>query len=239
MQKFLLSTIFCLSVIVGFSNAVQSQDFFSEANSFFKQNVKGGKVDYASIKANPEKLNALVQMIEHQNLAGKKSDFKKAFYLNAYNISTINGIVQEYPVVGPMKIDGFFDKKTHKIAGKSTTLNQLENDIIRPTFKDARIHFALVCAAKGCPQIANFAFVPSKVHSQLDSQAKRALNNNYFIRVDAEKSKVAYSQLFDWYKADFVSEASSIVDYINKYRTNKIPTSYSTGTYTYDWNLNK
>ena len=239
MQKFLLVSIFYIATILCCSHVAQAQDFFKNADSFFGKYVKNGKVNYASIKSNSEELHKLTEMIADQNLSGKSSDFKKAFYLNAYNISTINGIVDNYPVEGPMKIEGFFKSKTHKIAWKATTLNDLENNIIRPTFKDARIHFALVCAAKGCPQIASFAFMPSKVNAQLESQTKKALNNSYFIRADASKKEVNYSQLFDWYKADFLAEANSIVDYLNKYRTTKIPTDYKTGTYNYDWSLNK
>ncbi|MFT6962098.1 MAG: hypothetical protein ACJAWV_001823 [Flammeovirgaceae bacterium] len=239
MQKFLLASIFYVAAILCSSNVAQAQDFFKDANSFFGKYVKNGKVNYASIKSNPEGLDALVEMVANQSLAGKSADFKKAFYLNAYNISTIKGIVDKYPVVGPMKIEGFFKTKTHKIAGKSTTLNDLENKTIRPTYKDARVHFALVCAAKGCPSIANFAFMPSKVNVQLESQTKRAANSSYFTRVSAEKKEVKHSQLFDWYKADFLAEASSIVDYLNKYRTTKIPANYTTSTYNYDWNLNK
>ena len=236
MKKFLLSMIF-----IGLMSPLFAQStFFTKADAFFKKNVStSGKVNYAGIKAAPAELNELVKLVASYQTSGKSSNEKKAFYLNAYNISTIHGIVENYPVKGPMAIKGFFDTKKHTIAGKSITLNHLENKIIRPTYNDARIHFALVCAAKGCPKIANFAFTPAKVNTQLETRTRKAMNDNYFIRVDAGTKKVQYSQLFDWYKADFLKEASSITAYINKYRTKKVGADFGTGTYEYDWNLNK
>jgi len=235
MKKFLLASVFFLCSIV-----LQAQsDFFQKADGFLKKYVASGKVDYATIKANPQALNELVTLIENYKTSGKSANELKAFYLNAYNISTIHGIIKKYPIDKPTNIDGFFDKQTHQIAGKSTTLNDLENKIIRPTYKDARIHFALVCAANGCPKIGNFAFMPSKVESQLEAQTKKAMNDKYFIRVDAGKKQVLYSQIFDWYKADFLAEAKSVVEFINKYRTSPIGSDYKAGTYEYDWTLNK
>ena len=216
MKKFTLVLFFSF-----FSGLAFSQDaFFSKADAFFKKNVSSGKVRYASIKANPAELNALVSMVENYAIAGKSSNAKKAFYLNAYNIIVIKAVIDKYPLKGPLTVTGFFDAQKHKIAGKSITLNHLENNIIRPTYKDARIHFALVCGANGCPKIANFAFTPTKVDAQLTSQTKKAMNDSYFIRVKG--NKVQYSELFNWYKKDFLNEASSVVDYINKYRTQKI-----------------
>lgn len=233
MKKFTFVFIFSLLSSFAFAQA----DFFMKADAFFKKNVSNGKVRYASIKSNPTELNALVKQVENYSLAGKNSSTKKAFYLNAYNIMVIKGIVSKFPVQGPMKIAGFFDKVKRKVAGKMITLNALENNIIRPTYKDARIHFALVCAANGCPKIANYAFTPAKVDSQLTALTKKAMNDTYFIRFSG--NKVQYSQIFDWYKQDFLNEAKSIVEFINKYRTTKLPAKVKTGTYTYDWKLNK
>lgn len=233
MKKFTLVLIFSLFCSLSFAQDA----YFSKADVFFKKYVSAGKVKYAAIKANPADLNALVKLTEEFSLTGKSTNTKKAFYLNAYNVMVIKGIVSAYPVDGPMAVTGFFDKKTHKVAGKTTTLNDLENKIIRPTYKDARIHFALVCAANGCPKIANFAFTPSKVESQLESQTKKAMSDAYFVRVKG--NKVQYSEIFNWYKQDFLNEAASIIDFINKYRDQKIPAGAKGSTYTYDWKLNK
>jgi hypothetical protein len=119
------------------------------------------------------------------------------------------------------------------------TLNDIENKMIRAKYNDARIHFVLVCGANGCPPITDFAYTPEKLDQQLDQQTKLALNNASFIKVNIKSKKVELSQLFEWYKDDFISEKVSYIDFINKFRTEPIPSNFKVAFYTYDWSLNK
>ena len=170
MKNFLLLFVFAASMI-GTSSA--QSDFFTKADAFFKKNVRNGKVNYSAIKSRNADLVALMKMVRDMDASGMSKNESKAFYINAYNLTVINQVIDNYPVAGPLKVDGFFDKTQHKVAGKMMTLNYLENDLMRPKYKDARLHFALVCAATGCPKIADFAFTPSKVESQLRAVRKQ------------------------------------------------------------------
>ncbi|MEM7038624.1 MAG: DUF547 domain-containing protein, partial [Bacteroidota bacterium] len=114
----------------------------------------------------------------------------------------------------------------------------IENKKVRPTFKDARIHFALVCAAKSCPPLPSYAFTPDNVESKLTSLTRTAMNKSSFIKVNNEKKTVQLSQILDWYKEDFLAEAKSLLDYVNKYRKTPIPADYKQSFYTYNWSLN-
>lgn len=232
-------SLFALLFLLAFSFG-HSQNFFTKADAFFKANVNSyGGVYYNAIKANPSELNALVDMVANYNFSGATKTTQKAFLINAYNVLVIKNVVDHYPIAKPLDVPGFFDKKKFNVAGMSLTLSDIENKKIRPVYKDARTHFALVCAAKSCPPIPNFAFMPSKLDAQLTARTKKAVNNKYFIRVDNEKKSVKFSQIFEWYAEDFVAEAGDILKYINKYRTTAIPASYSTGYYTYNWALNE
>ena len=117
-------------------------------------------------------------------------------------------------------------------------MNDLENGKIRPEYKDARIHFVLVCAAKGCPKIASFAYFPGKLDQQLDAQTKKAMDDTYFIRVNKGDKKVEVSKIFEWYKEDFTNSGKTILEYVNAYRSEKIPADYAVSQYEYDWQLN-
>lgn len=213
--------------------------FFKEADVFFKKYVHNGGVKYKAINADQESLNRLVEQIASTRVESFDKKSQKAFYLNAYNILVIKGIIAKYPINSPMDVDGFFDKQTHNLAGTQITLNDIENKIIRPQFKDSRIHFALVCAAKGCPKIAGFAFSPEKVEQQLQQLAVNAMNNTQFTRVEKENKKVLLSEIFNWYKDDFIAEAPNLLSYVNKYRSIKIDANFSVGNYTYNWKLNE
>ncbi len=214
-------------------------NFFKDTDNFLKKYVIDGKIDYSSIEKNREELLKLTEQIKDYSFAGKSNQEIKAFWINAYNILVIKGIIDEYPVNSPMDIPGFFDSKKHLAAGEKVTLNQIENKKIRAVYHDARIHFVLVCAAVSCPPITNFAYQADKLDGQLQKQTIKAINDPDFIKVDKNKRTVAISEIFKWYSEDFKSNGKGYIDYINKYRKEKIPSGYKVEFYTYNWTLNK
>jgi hypothetical protein len=235
MKKHILLFALLLACVMG---QAQAPNFFTKAETFFAKNISNGMVDYAGIKANAAELKDLVYMIGTYGLSSADKNTQKAFLINAYNILVIKNVVDNYPIAKPTDVPGFFDAKKFNVAGTQMTLSDIENVKIRPVFKDPRTHFALVCAAKSCPPIANFAFTPTNVDSKLESLTKAAMNNATFIKVNTGNKTVQFSQILDWYKDDFLAEAPTILDYVNKYRTTPIPANYTQSFYEYNWALN-
>lgn len=236
MKKIL--TIALLLSFITYSNAQTTSDFFTKADTFFKTFVKNGKVDYQAIKKNEKDLTTLTGMIANLSVSTSKPSDYQAFWINAYNILVIKGIVDNYPLKSPLDKAGFFDKITYKAAGKDITLNDIENKMLRAVFpKEARVHFVLVCAGLGCPPIINEAYMPSKLEKQYTAQTVKALNDPNFIKVG--KKKVEISQLFEWYTKDFTQDGKSIAAFINQYKTEKIPENAKISFYAYDWTLNE
>ncbi len=221
------------------SNAQNISTFFSKTDAFLKKNVSNGKVDYQSIKSDPGSLNDILEIASKIDLSKENATNSKAFWINAYNLSLIKGVVTKYPVKAPTDIAGLFDKTTYTIAEKKYTLNDIENKMLREKYNDARVHFVLVCGAIGCPPIINVAYLPETLDAQLNKQTKIALNNPNFIKVNSGSKKVALSQIFEWYKNDFISKGKNEIDFINQYREDKIDATFKTSYYPYDWTLNK
>jgi len=211
--------------------------FFSKTDVFLKTHVSNGKVDYAKIHANQKDLNALLTLAEGIKVSKGDAKNYQAFWINAYNVSVIKGIVDNYPTKSPLDKAGFFDKTTYSLAGKKITLNDIENKLLRAQFKDPRVHFVLVCGAIGCPPLINKAYLPSTLESQLDTQTKKAINGS-FVKVNTKKKRVEGSEILKWYKEDFVMNGNEI-DFLNTYRTEKIPNNYKLTYFTYNWSLNK
>ena len=210
--------------------------FFDKSDAFFKSYVENGRVDYSAIKKNPEALRSILKEAENSSVQKSDASIYQAFWINAYNLLVIDGIVSGYPLKSPLDIPGFFDRNKHSVGGKSLTLNDIENKMLRAEFpQEARFHFVLVCAGLGCPPIIDAAYVPQKLETQLQKQTVLALNNPDFIQVD--KNKVKISQIFEWYKADF-EQAGDVVDFINRYREEKLPDNSKVSYYPYDWSLN-
>lgn len=229
---------FLLLVFIGstFASAQNIDSFFNETSAFLKANVANGKVDYDAIAKHPEQLNSILKIAEGVKVSKTDAKNYQAFWINAYNLSVIKGIINNYPLKSPLDKAGFFDKTKFEIAGKSLTLNTIENKLLRAQFNDARFHFVLVCGAIGCPPLINQAYMPNVLEQQLQTQAEIALNNPNFIKV--KKGKVQLSEIFKWYKVDFVKNGSEI-DYINNFRKTKIEENVKISYYTYNWNLNK
>ncbi len=225
-----------LVTLKGFSQEVNL--FFNEADAFFKAYVSNGKVAYAKINADKDPLNNVLKLAE--TISVSKSDAKnyQAFWINAYNLSVIKGIIDNYPTKSPLDHAGFFDKMTYNLGGKKITLNDIEHKLLRAQFNDARFHFVLVCGALGCPPLINKAYLPSTLDSQMDTQTKKALNGS-FLRVNAKKKRVQASQIMEWYKGDFTMKGKSEIDFINKYRTEKIPSNFKLSYFPYNWSVNK
>lgn len=212
-------------------------DFFEKADVFLKMHVTDGKVDYHSIKKNPKTLNALLEMTKGMEVSKDQAKEYQAFWINGYNLLVIQGIVRHYPVKSPLDIPGFFDREAHEIGGERITLNAIENKLLRGNFpNEPRFHFVLVCAGLGCPPIIDSAYRPSLLGSQLQEQTKKALNDPNFIRLEGKKVRV--SQIFEWYREDFVKNGQSLLDFINGYRAQKLPENTKVSYYPYDWTLN-
>ncbi|MGK7388776.1 MAG: DUF547 domain-containing protein [Candidatus Cyclobacteriaceae bacterium M2_1C_046] len=213
--------------------------FFNDANSFLVKYVEDGRVAYEKINQNINHIQQLYDEIGSINLSDASEPERKAFYMNAYNLIVIYQVAKFYPLKSPMDQSGFFDKVKHKVAGEPMTLNYLEIKKIILPYKDARVHFGLACAAISCPPLSEKAFKPATVDQQLEILTKTALNDNNFIKVDPSNKKVAISKIFQWYNKDFTAEGRSIMDYINKYRAQKVPSSYEVVYYEYNWALNE
>ncbi|MEW7290112.1 DUF547 domain-containing protein [Aquimarina sp. 2304DJ70-9] len=234
-MKKVLIILIMLSNQMGFSQS--TAEFFTQADAFFNTYVSNGKVKYSAIKKDPSSLNTLLDMASKIRVSKNNPKTFQAFYINAYNLAVIKGVVNKYPIKSPLNIKGFFDKTTYDLGGKVTTLNDLENKILRKNFpKEARFHFVLVCAGLGCPPIISSAYTPSSLESQLQRQTTKALNNPKFIRVKGKK--VQLSQIFEWYKVDFTHNGSE-VDFVNKFRKEKISSDAKVSYYPYDWSLNQ
>lgn len=234
MRRLFLAAFLTLSAFTIYAN-----DFYQKTDAFLKKHVSNGLIDYKAIQSNPAELNELVSIIGSTNTDALKGNDRKAFLINTYNILVIKNVIDNYPINSPVSVSGFFDGIKFNIGGKNIDLNVLENKILRPEFKDPRLHFVLVCGAISCPPITDFAYTPDELDKQLDKQTTAAMNNDGFIQVDDKAQKAQLSEIFKWYAEDFKLEAKSNVEYINKYRLKEIPSSYKTGYYTYNWTLNE
>ena len=199
--------------------------------------MNNGKVAYSKIHASQDELNSILKIAEGISVLKNDADNYQAFWINAYNLSVIKGIIDNYPTKSPLDNKGFFDKTTYRLGGKKITLNDIEHKLLRGNFKDARFHFVLICGAVGCPPLIDKAYLPETLDLQMEKQTKMALNGP-FLKVNTKKKRVEASQIMEWYKEDFTMNNKSEIDFINTYRTEKIPNNFKLSYFPYNWTVN-
>jgi hypothetical protein len=135
---------------------------------------------------------------------------------------------------------GFF--KFHKInvGGKSTSLYDYENKVIRP-IGDARVHFALNCMVKDCPRLPQEPFTTEDLDKELDEATWEFFSKDKHLRLDHDKKILWVSEILKFYTKDFVTSGKSqdLLAYVNKYVKQKVPEDYKVRFIRYDWTLNQ
>lgn len=193
-----------------------------------------GVVDYSLLKGSSRGLNAYCKLLEENPPTEMWSRSENlAYWLNAYNAFTLKLIIDNYPVKSITDLDGGkpWDKKWINLDSKTLSLNDIENVIIRPRFKDARIHFAVNCAAKSCPPLANYAFTGKNVNTKMDALTKSFINSS---ANEISADKIVVSKIFDWYGEDF----NDLITFINKYSSVNVNPGAKISFMDYDWTLN-
>ncbi len=194
-----------------------------------------GKVNYKGFKSNEAILDSYLKLLAENPIQKDWSRNKKmAYWINAYNAFTIKLILKNYPLQSIIDLDGgkTWDKKWIKLGDETYSLNNIENDILRPQFKDARIHFAVNCAAKSCPPILNKAWTASNLNLFFERQTKAFINNKQFNKIT--ENTIEVSKIFEWYAQDF----GNLIEYLNKYSSTKIDANAKISYKEYDWKLN-
>lgn len=213
---------------------IQLHDTFNDILSEYVS--ASGKVNYKGLKSNVEKLDSYLELLQNNPVQNDWSrDKKLAYWINAYNAFTIKRIIDHYPLKSIMDLDNgkTWDVKWIKLGNETYSLNRIEHEIIRPQFNDARIHFAVNCAAKSCPPLYNKAYTEANVDSYLEKRTKKFINNNQYNSISADK--IALSKIFEWYAEDF----GDLINYLNTYSNISINRGATVNYKEYDWSLNE
>jgi len=207
------------------------------------QAVTDGQVNY-TLLATSSQLNAYWQYVASENIERFKSQEETlAFYINAYNVLSIKGILRgRSPTTYLGKFRLFYSDK-YNIAGKRFNLYHFEHKVIRP-LGEPRIHFALVCSATSCPKLRSEAYAFEVLDKQLDENAIDFVNDQTKNWFDLENKTAHLSKIFGWFSKDFTATGLSLQQYIAQFiASDEVAAMLSENAFTvkynkYDWSLN-
>jgi len=172
---------------------------------------------------------------------------KLAFWSNAYNALTLEGILRVYPTTSirnhTAKLIGYniWKKLYLQVGNQKVSLEDIEHKILRP-MGEPRVHFAIVCASIGCPRLLNEAYVPDRLEAQLVANSKDFFARSQNLQVDGQ-GNLKLSQIIKWYGSDFGSSSQAQVQALTPYFPQSAQALVASGRYSvkyleYDWNLN-
>ena len=209
-------------------------------DGLLKKYVDGsGNVDYNGFKKEAAVLDQYLEVLNKADIESLNTNAAKALLINAYNAYTVKLIIDNYPLKSIMDIKeegkSAWDIPFAKVGGKTYTLNAIEHEILRKKYNDPRIHVGVNCASFSCPKLINKALTESNINSTLESGMKQFINDTKRNKINTSGANL--SKIFEWFKEDF-TKSGSLVDYINKYSTNKISESTPVSYLEYNWSLN-
>ncbi len=207
--------------------------------------VHHGVVDYAGFKREEARLDAYLKILEKVRPGRLNRRQQMAFYINVYNAWTIRLILTKYPDLKSIKDLGSWfrspwRKKIVRLAGGVYTLDHIEHDILRPRYKDPRVHFALNCASQSCPILISRPYQGATLDRTLDTNTRRFLADHRRNRLEGDTLRV--SRIFRWYGGDF---KGGVVRFFIKYgppdlakKLVKLGDRVRIRYLSYDWSLN-
>lgn len=243
------------------SLAQQTSDPDAIYDAFLARYVKAGPdgvnlVDYARWHATRDDRKALdtyITELAARRPSAMKRDDALAYWGNLYNALTLKVILDRYPVasIRDIKSSGsWFDVKSYTgpwreqrvtVEGKKLSLDNIEHDIMRPTFKDPRVHYVVNCASFGCPNLMNRAWRAATLEADLDAAARAFINHPRGVTV-LPSGGLKVSSIYKWFIADFGGDDASVVAHFKRYAepalAARIGASAKIVEDGYEWSLN-
>jgi hypothetical protein len=208
-----------------------------------------GLVDYRFMRDHRAELAAYLRAASDAPLARLAPGHLEALLINVYNAVTVASILDHPRVASIKDIPGVWTERRHRVGGFDLTLDEIEHRILRPFFKDPRIHFALNCASRSCAPLPAWAYDGDRLEAQLEERARAFLADQRNVRV--EGSRLLLSRYFDWYGSDFTAAgwrgtAASIAAYVARHAAPEVARFIERqagkppiGFLEYDWSLNE
>lgn len=218
---------------------------------YVKTNANGiNLVSYGAVtKEDRRRVEAYLDQLSHIKIDEYNQAVQEAFWINLYNALTVNLILKHYPVKSILDIGGRGFHVFHRgpwniklitVERVPLSLNDIEHRILRPIWNDARIHYAVNCAAYSCPNLHKKPYDSKHIDRMLNAAAKDYVNN--LRGVTFKNGKLFVSSIYDWYRDDFGDTDQHIIDHLIQYANpelkQKLQKFHTISGYDYDWALN-
>jgi hypothetical protein len=176
-----------------------------------------------------------------------------AFWANLYNALTLKVVLDRYPVrsirdirstgvpFDPRQFNGPWRTRLVTVEGRAMSLDDIEHGVMRPTFRDPRVHYAVNCASIGCPNLRPRAFRAATLEAELDDAARAFVNHPRGVTVLPER-RLRVSSIYRWFKEDFGGDDAGVIAHLRRHAAPPLAARLAVATaiagHDYDWALN-
>lgn len=181
------------------------------------------RVDYGAVTAaDRAALQGYLERLQGTDVDALDRPEQMAFWLNLYNAATIELILAHYPTetIRDIRFSLFaFGPWRHAwltVAGTDLSLDDVEHRILRPIWRDPRIHYGVNCASYGCPNLAPVAFDADNLEKLLEAGARAYVNHPRGASVD-EGGRLTVSSIYDWFVEDFGHDDAGVIAHLRRY----------------------
>lgn len=206
------------------------------------------RIDYHAAMNARGGLHGYMRELEAVPVSSLNRDEQFAYWVNLYNALTVATVLDHYPVDTIRDIDissglfsnGPWEATLVEVETMPLTLDDIEHRILRPVWRDARVHYAVNCAALGCPNLYREPFEAERLDSQLDQAARRFVNHPRGARL--EEGELHVSSIYAWFQSDFGGSDRGVIAHLRRYAEPEL-TAQLAGIeeiedHDYDWALN-
>ena len=206
------------------------------------------RFDYAALKANPKDMASLDGYLKHaasRRPSKMSKDAAMAYWANLYNALTVQVVTQNYPVTSIRKIrTGFragpWRRDLITVEGKTLTLDNIEHDIMRPTYKTPLVHYMVNCASIGCPNLKATPWTAATLTQDQEAAARVFINSPRGAVIDGDRLQV--SSIYKWFKKDFGGTEAGVLSHLRTYANPELAMALKRrkkiDKYAYDWDVN-
>jgi Protein of unknown function, DUF547 len=201
-----------------------------------------------------DKLGEVINAMVAQKPSAMPRNDAFAYWANLYNAVTLKVILDAYPVksirdiksTGTSLLDfksftGPWRTKRVVVEGNELSLDDIENSVLRPLFKDPRGHYSINCASVGCPNLRQKPWIGQTLDADLDDAARTYINNPRGVSVGRDGA-VTVSSIYSWFDDDFGGNKAGVLAHLRKYASADLAAKLkdkTTFNHSYDWALNE
>jgi hypothetical protein len=172
-----------------------------------------------------------------------------AYWIDLYNEVTVKFVLDHYPIpsindrsaILKMFSSTPWSRKLINVEGEDLTLDDIEHRILRPGWRDSRVHYALNCASIGCPNLQTVAYTSANVNQLLETAAHEYINSPRGAKI--VNGKLHVSSIFVWYKKDFGGTDTAVIAQLRRYAGPELLRALAgiekVSSDSYDWSLNE